>query len=139
VPPKSAAGWPMVAIPRAIIPMLQAHLDVFALPGPTGRVFVGPKGATPRRGNFSHIWRKATAKAQAPAGFRFHDLRHTANTWVAGSGASLRELMARMGHSSARAALIYQHATSKRDRALADGLDRLLGVRADDDGQADEA
>ncbi|MFC9630398.1 integrase [Streptomyces mirabilis] len=36
--------------------------------------------------------------------------------------ASTRELMTRMGHSSSRAALIYQHMTSDRDRAIADRL-----------------
>jgi hypothetical protein len=41
------------------------------------------------------------------------------------AGASLRELMERLGHSSSRAALIYQHATSERDRAIADALDVL--------------
>ena len=43
-------------------------------------------------------------------GLRFHDLRHTGNTLVAATGATPRELMARMGHASPRAALIYQHA-----------------------------
>ena len=36
------------------------------------------------------------------------------------SGASTRELMRRMGHASMRAALIYQHASDERDRAIAD-------------------
>jgi len=48
-----------------------------------------------------------------------HDLRHTGNTMAAATGASLRELMERMGHSSPRAALIYQHATRERDEAIA--------------------
>jgi hypothetical protein len=34
--------------------------------------------------------------------------------------------MARIGHSSTRAALIYQHATRDRDRAIADALDVLI-------------
>jgi integrase len=51
-------------------------------------------------------------------GVHLHDLRHTGNT-MAATGASLRELMERMGHSSARAALIYQHATRERDEAIA--------------------
>jgi hypothetical protein len=38
---------------------------------------------------------------------------------AAGQGASLPELMERMGHSSARAALTYQHATQERDDAIA--------------------
>ncbi len=85
----------------------------------------------------TRVWKKATCKAKVPAGFRFHDLRHTGNTWVAGTGASLWELMARMGHSTARTALIYQHATSERDRALADGLDRLLAEGTDDEDGGD--
>jgi hypothetical protein len=34
--------------------------------------------------------------------------------------------MSRMGHASARAALIYQHATQERDPAIADGLSNLV-------------
>ena len=45
---------------------------------------------------------------------------------AAGQGASLRELMERMGHSSPRAALIYQHATRERDEAIAAGMGKLL-------------
>jgi hypothetical protein len=59
-------------------------------------------------------------------GLRFHDIRHTGNTLAAATGASTRELMARMGHSSARAALIYQHATLERDEAIAAGMGKLL-------------
>ncbi len=43
----------------------------------------------------------------------FHDLRHTGGTLTATTGATLKELMARLGHSSVRAALIYQHATQR--------------------------
>jgi hypothetical protein len=56
----------------------------------------------------------------------FHDLRHTGNTMAAAQGASLRELMERMGHSSTRAALIYLHATRERDEAIARGMGQLL-------------
>jgi hypothetical protein len=35
-------------------------------------------------------------------------------------------LMTRMGHDSPRAALIYQHASSGADRAIADALDLLI-------------
>jgi hypothetical protein len=43
-----------------------------------------------------------------------------------GQGASLRELMERMDHSSTRAALIYLHATRERDEAIAAGMGKLL-------------
>ena len=41
------------------------------------------------------------------------------------AGASLRELMARMGHSSTRAAMIYFHSTDDRQREIADALGQL--------------
>jgi hypothetical protein len=40
------------------------------------------------------------------------------------AGGSLRELMDRMGHSTTRAALIYQHRTSLRDKMIADEISR---------------
>ena len=59
------------------------------------------------------------AKAGLP-GIHFHDLRHAGNALTADAGASLRELMDRMGHSSTRAALIYLHSSDERQRKLAD-------------------
>ncbi|OFE16126.1 hypothetical protein BA895_20665 [Humibacillus sp. DSM 29435] len=53
-------------------------------------------------------------------------MRHTGNHLVAQSGASTRELMQRMGHSTMRAALIYQHATEARSMELADRLNELV-------------
>jgi len=80
-----------------------------------------------RRSNFNRrVWQPACRKVGL-VDFRFHDLRHTHNTLAAMTGASTRELMARVGHSSPRAALIYQHATSYRDRTLADELAVLGG------------
>ena len=40
----------------------------------------------------------------------------------AATGATLKELMARLGHADVRAAMIYQHATRDRDRLIAQGL-----------------
>jgi hypothetical protein len=55
---------------------------------------------------------------------------------AAATGTSLRDLMARMGHDSPAAALIYQHATSKADQAIAKALGRAM-VHAAEDDQAD--
>jgi hypothetical protein len=49
-------------------------------------------------------------------GVASHDFPDTGNTLVAGAGGSTRELMARMGHASASAALIYQHVARERGR-----------------------
>lgn len=108
----------------------EAHLDTYSERGQRGRVFVGEKGATMRRGNFQAMWAKAIKAAELPKGFHFHDLRHTGNTWAADSGASLRDLMDRMGHSSMRAALIYMHASKGASKAIARGIDRQLSAAA---------
>jgi integrase len=54
---------------------------------------------------------------------------HTGNTLAAATGASTRELMARMGHASPRAALIYQHASADRDAAIARALSDLAAAQ----------
>jgi hypothetical protein len=43
-------------------------------------------------------------------------------------GVTTKELMSRIGHSSPRAALIYQHATAERDQAIADYLDEQVAA-----------
>jgi hypothetical protein len=50
--------------------------------------------------------------------------------------ASLKELMARLGHSSVRAAMMYQHATRDRDRVIALALGDLIRQAADKPNQA---
>jgi len=109
-----------------LVPELREHLERFTAPEPTARVFVGAKGATPRSSNFGAIWRRVRVEVGRDD-LHFHDLRHFSNTLAASTGASTRELMARMGHSSPAAALRYQHATRERDRAIADRMNELLG------------
>ncbi|MDH6132954.1 integrase [Kitasatospora sp. MAA4] len=125
---KSEAGKRTVTIPAVVLPDVRTHLDQFAEKGPKGLLFVGEKGAPFRRTSFGRIWKKARDKAGMPD-FRFYDLRHTGNTLAATTGASLKELMARMGHASVRAALIYQHATSERDKKIADGMDAAINEK----------
>jgi hypothetical protein len=43
--------------------------------------------------------------------------------------------MARIGHSSTRAAMIYQHATRERDQAIAAALDELIDESRRQDGE----
>jgi len=94
--PKSRAGRRVVSFPREIAPELRWHLDRFVEPGGDSLVFVGPKGGRLRRSNFNVIWAKARDAVDL-SGLHLHDLRHTGNTMAAATGASLRELMERMG------------------------------------------
>ncbi len=127
-PPKSRAGARTVTVPAAIRPDMIAHLRDFVAPASDALVFTMLRGGPMRRGNFNPLvkWAKVVAGIGAPD-LRFHDLRHTGNT-LAAPGASLRDLMTRMGHDSPRAAMIYQHATTVEDRAIADRLSGLVDV-----------
>jgi hypothetical protein len=44
---------------------------------------------------------------------------------AAATGATLAELMGRLGHSTPQAALKYQHVAGGRDRAIAEALSRI--------------
>lgn len=127
--PKSEAGRRLVAMPKTVMTELEAHVARFSQAGVDGVVFTAPRGSPMRRRELSDKWRAAVAAVGAPAGLRVHDLRHHAATSIARiPGVTTKEPMARIGHASPRAALIYQHATEERDRALADALDAQIGA-----------
>ncbi len=130
-PPKSDAGVRTVAIPAILKPELETHLAEFAAPGKKGLVFCGNKGQPLRLATFHTAWKGAVRVLELDE-FKFHDLRHTGNTLAAATGASTKELMARMGHSSPRAALIYQHATQDRDHKIADALSNMIEAKLED-------
>jgi integrase len=124
-PPKSKAGRRVVPIPAVIIPIIRWHLNCFAQAGDEGLVFTSPRGMPLRHSQFrQRVWLPAL-KAAELNGLHFHDLRHSGNTLAASAGASLRELMDRMGHDSERAAMIYLHGSDARQQAIAETLSKL--------------
>jgi integrase len=138
-PPKSAAGRRIVSVPPAVAELVREHMAEFVPDDPTALVFTGPRGGAIRRGNFRKLtaWTKTVA-GLGLAGLHFHDLRHTGNTLAAMSGVSTRDLMARMGHDSMRAAIICQHATTEADARIAAALAAALDADADDDATTDD-
>lgn len=125
--PKSEAGRRTVVIPGIVVEALQAHMGTYTDPEPDAPVFTGPEGGPLRRASLSKAWRLAVRATGGPGGLRLHDLRHHAATLTARMpGVTTKELMARIGHSSPRAALIYQHATEERDRSIASFLDEQI-------------
>ena len=136
--PKSRAGRRVVGIPDVIIAVLREHLSIFVEAEPGALVFPGQHGQPLRRSNFNKMsaWPYAV-KSIGAEGFHVHDLRHTGNQFAANSGAALKDLMARMGHDSERAALIYQHEARGADRRITDAIDsHVQAERDDEDGAA---
>jgi integrase len=138
-PLKSRAGRRTVGIPAAIIPALRDHLAVFVAQDPDSLVFGGAKGSPLRRSNFNRMtgWVYAV-EAIGARGLHFHGLRHTGNAFAAASGAGIRDLMARMGHDSQRAAMIYLHEMRGADRAIARAIDAHVTAerKGHDDGRS---
>jgi integrase len=124
-PSKTDAGRRVVTLPRVAVEALAAHLEEYAEPDPDGLVFTTPKGAHLLRSPFNRfVWRPAVEQVGLD-GLRVHDLRHTAATLAAAAGATTKELMERMGHTSPAVALRYQHVMVDRQAALALALDDL--------------
>lgn len=123
--PKSEAGRRKVALPRPLAEELEHHLARYTDPSPEAYVFTSSEGVPLERSNFrSRVWQPA-ARRVGLAGLRFHDLRHAAGTLAARTGATTKEIMSRLGHSSPRAAMVYQHATEDRDQLIADRLTEM--------------
>lgn len=124
--PKSEAGIRDVAIPPHLLPMIKEHLRSNITGGRDGLLF--PSRQDPHHhlapASLYRVFYPAREAAGRPDA-RWHDLRHTGAVLAAQTGATLAELMARLGHSTAGAALLYQHAAKDRDKAIAEALSAL--------------
>jgi integrase len=124
-PPKTEAGRRVVTLPALAVAALAEHLDRYAAPGPDGLVFLSARGKYLARSSFRRlVWLPAVQQVGLD-GLRVHDLRHTAATLAAAAGATTKELMERMGHTSPGVALRYQHVMADRQAVLAAALDDL--------------
>jgi integrase len=124
--PKSDAGVRDVAIPPHIIPATEQHLAKYVDTGRDSLLFPADHGGHLQPSTLQRHWYRARATAGRP-GLRWHDLRHSGAVLAAATGASLAELMARLGHSTPQAAMRYQHAAQGRDREIAALLSKLAG------------
>jgi integrase len=126
--PKSAAGVRDVAIPPHLLDAVAAHLDEHTGPDPGALLFPGAHGGHLAPSALYRHYYPARLAAGRPD-LRFHDLRHTGATLAAATGASLAEVMRRLGHSTPAAAMRYQHAADDRDAAIAAALSEFAGAR----------
>ena len=138
-PPKTDAGRRSVAMPKTVADALAVHLceypvthrDALIFPGRDGTQLAhsalhGLPARTEHRGG--HVYRKEpfgfmrAREVIGKPGLHWHDLRRTAATLGAQTGATVREMQSRLGHSTPNMALYYQGASAERDRGIADRL-----------------
>ena len=127
--PKSEAGVRTVTVPPHLRADLASHLRRFVGPGRDALLFSSVRNSDVQAhpDTIYRSWHPARLKIGRPD-LRIHDLRHTGAVLAAQTGATLAELMARIGHSTPQAALRYQHAAKGRDAAIAQALSEMAAA-----------
>ncbi len=142
-PPKTPNAKRTVTLPTIVVDALRAHMAGSIAGGRLGYVFQGrdgqPLSPTALYGRAERI-EKRDGRKYHKAGYGFyaareaigrptlhwHDLRRTAATLGAQSGATVREMQDRLGHSTAAMALHYQASGAERDRLIAERLQATI-------------
>lgn len=118
--PKSEAGKRRVAIPASLAAEIDASgpdtrdPDALVVSTRSGRCAYGAAQTAITR----------ALRSMGRTDVRVHDLRHTGHTLAAESGATLADLMERLGHSTVNASMTYAHAAKDHGRAVADRLEQ---------------
>ncbi|WP_433593959.1 tyrosine-type recombinase/integrase [Nocardia sp. CA-145437] len=146
--PKSDAGIRDVSIPPHLIPVIEDHLRDHVGAGLAALLFPSVTDDTEHLApsTFSRHWYRACRVAgrwvegdsddpdgKDHADLTLHDLRHTGAVLAALTGATLKELMDRLGHSTPGAAMRYQHTANDRDTAIAVALSKFVEPESDID------
>lgn len=138
-PPKSKSAYRMVALPSVAATALRAHYGMqyqeklsLAATGARWRndwdlVFTTVQGKPLSKTTLRINFHRLVARANLPAGLRFHDLRHTCASLLFSQGVSARTVADLLGHSEVSTTLdLYTHVIPPVRRDAADAFDRLL-------------
>jgi integrase len=118
-PPKTSRAKRDVILPPGASAILREHLARFVAADEDALLFPAASGGHLHLATHSHWWKKARAAAGRPD-LPWHGLRHFGLTAYARTGATIAELMAQAGHTTAQVAMRYQHgAEEERRRDLA--------------------
>jgi integrase len=123
-PPKTDAGRRDITVPPHVAVQLREHMHTRTEAGPDAFVFTTTRGQRLSTTAFTKAVKRGFAEVGKPD-MRVHDLRHVGATLAAQAGATTKELMARIGHTTPSMSMRYQIAAAERDVAIADALTRL--------------
>lgn len=148
-PPKTAASYRTIPLPRTVVDALAAHIASYPLRelevfnSITQRVervellFTNTAGEPWRRNRFAEIWRNAARRTEVPEA-DFHDLRHHHASLLIAAGCSVKVVQAQLGHANASETLdTYSHLWPEDDDRVRDAVDRAFELDTiDQEGQA---
>jgi len=114
-----------VALPGGISELISKHLHTMETIDPEALVFPHPENPNGHYPN--HALNRVWAKIREKTGYAgsVHSLRHFAGTTYGMTGATMREIMDRLGHSNTRTAMIYQK-NSGREIELVERLNLMV-------------
>ncbi len=133
--PKTERSRRTVVLPESVVAALRDHrtrqLEERMAAGATwvdsGHVFATMIGRPHHAATMTRCFRKALTRAELPT-VRFHDLRHSAATFLLAQGMTLEDVKQLLGHSSiALTSNTYGHVLEQRQRQVARAMDAVLG------------
>jgi integrase len=122
--PKTDAGMRDVTVPPHVADLLRVHMSAHTRKGPESFVFTTTRGKRLSKTAFTKSVKNGFASVNKPD-MRVHDLRHIGATLAAQAGATTKDLMSRIGHTTPAMAMRYQIAAAERDAAIAEKLSEL--------------
>lgn len=116
--PKSGKSRTVV-LPPHIRADIKHHLDTHVADDPEALLFTPVRGGCHLAQNVFRDAFLSACKSVGREGVTIHALRHLGATLSARAGATVAEVQARLGHSTVRAAMAYQHFETAREIAAA--------------------
>ncbi|MCV7302629.1 tyrosine-type recombinase/integrase [Mycobacterium barrassiae] len=124
-PPKTRESNRVVTVPVHVRSALTGHLSAHVGDAKGALLFPDPEtGSFYTEGRFRGPF-FAARKAIGHDDLHFHDLRHFGGVMAAVAGATTKEVMDRLGHTTSSASMRYQHVAAGRADALAERLSAL--------------
>ncbi|MGV1005459.1 MAG: tyrosine-type recombinase/integrase [Candidatus Nanopelagicales bacterium] len=126
-PTKTTESNRTVTVPPHLRPIIKDHLAQHTGRDRTALLFPDPDTGTFYAEGRFRVPFFAARDAIGQPDLHFHDLRHFGGVMAALTGATTREVMDRLGHTTTTAAMRYQHVAAGRADALAERLSALAG------------
>lgn len=124
--PKSAAGVRTVTVPTSIAVNLQEHVkERRREAGSDALIFPNKNGDRVRPQGFRSTFSRAATKA-GRSDVSPHAFRHFGAVQAARTGATVKELMDRLGHETPDLAIHYQHTAAGRDAEIAAQMSEMF-------------
>lgn len=127
-PLKTRAARRTVAMPQVMTSAMRTYLASLSVRGREALIFTAGDGVNPLHGSTLDRAHDKARRAIGRPELRIHDLRRTAATLAAQGGATTKELMAMLGHTTVTMAMVYQTADDARDAERAARLDAVIAA-----------